>query len=242
VSSLFDIPAQLAMLLSLAAATAGHEPPAPLKPAREHHAAIAAEPLVGPMRFGERAWLRALHESGVEAQGYASRVFVTSGGRYYVPATERQRILEARTDAALAARVARAAAERNAMRLRAATKRAPAAGDLYIAHIFGPEVAISLLRAVGEDADAPLKARLPALAAAVAEIDEVRGKTLSVSQFYRQLAGALREPPRLVAIGLKPSVADAPGATADADEAERPMLAWQARVDAAKVESGSAPQ
>src|SRR5262245_30053994 len=100
------------MLLSLAAATG--QGPADAGFSGPPTDAVALEPLAGPLRFGERAWLRALHENGAQAEGYGSRVFVTSGGRYYVPTeVERRRILDARDNSALAARVARAAAERN---------------------------------------------------------------------------------------------------------------------------------
>jgi hypothetical protein len=121
-SSLLDVPAQLALVLSLAASTAGNEPPtAPVAETAAPAASIAVTPerLEGPLRFGERAWLRALKEAPTEAgaDSYAARIFITSGGRFYIPtAVERRRILDARHDAALAARVARTFAESNARR------------------------------------------------------------------------------------------------------------------------------
>ena len=165
-SSLFDVPAQLAMLLSLAASTAATDSSA-VSVAAEHAApvadvAVVSEPLEGPLRFGERAWLRALHENAKEAETIGARVFVTSGGRYYIPSpNDRDRILAARNDAELGARVARASAERNAARMRAALHRAPTAGDLYIAHVFGVGTAISLLKAAGEAPDTALAKLFP---------------------------------------------------------------------------------
>ncbi len=95
------------MLLSLAASTAATDSSA-VSVAAEHAApvadvAVVSEPLEGPLRFGERAWLRALHENAKEAETIGARVFVTSGGRYYVPSpNDRDRILAARNDAELA--------------------------------------------------------------------------------------------------------------------------------------------
>jgi hypothetical protein len=227
------------MLLSLAASTAGHEPTAAAVTAELAAApdvAVVSEPLEGPLRFGERAWLRALHENPSEAgaDGYSGHVFVTSGGRFYVPtASDRQRILDARNDFVLAARVARAAADRNAIRMQAALHRKPTAGDLYIAHVFGPETAISLLEAAGKSPDAELKKRFPELAGIG---QDASAGPMTVGQLYRRLSGALREPPRLVAIGLKPSVADAPRQDLLAESAQDSKVAWQTQVNVAKAD------
>ncbi len=103
------------------------------------------------MRFGERAWLRALHENAEVAETIGARVFVTSGGRYYLPTpADRPRVMAARTDDDFAARIAYSAAVRNAAVMRAALHRAPTAGDLYIAHVFGAPTAIELIAAVDE--------------------------------------------------------------------------------------------
>ncbi len=240
-SSLFDVPAQLAMLLSLAASTAATEPSAEVAelaaPAAD--AAIVSEPLEGPLRFGERAWLRALHENPKEAEACGARVFVTSGGRFYIPTpADRSRILAVRNDPLLAARVARAAADRNAVRMRTALHRSPTAGDLYIAHVFGAETAIGLLKAASQAPDAALKAQFPALASNAAELSGDGAKApITVGQFYRRLSGALREPPRLVAIGLRPTVADAPREDLAAEHEEgAKTVAWQAQVNVAKAD------
>jgi hypothetical protein len=53
---------------------------------------------------------------------------------------------------------------------------------------------------------------------------------LTVAQLYRRLTAALREPPRLVAIGLKPSIAE----TAQAGAARAPeAIAWRTEVSIA---------
>ena len=239
-SSLFDAPAQLALVLSLAASTAGNEPPtAPVAETAAAAASVAMTPeiLEGPFRFGERAWLRALKEGPGEAgaDDYAARIFITSGGRFYIPtAVERRQVLDARNDAALAARAARTFAESNARRLHAALARAPTAGDLYIAHVLGPEAAIGLVKAAEETPDEAISKTFPELASALPELSSARPASMTVGQFYRRLSGALREPPRLIAIGLKPTVADAPPQhLADWGGPAMEAVAWQTKVSTA---------
>ena len=234
-SSLFEIPAQLAMLLSLAASTAGHD--AAVDPSKSFPTAPPGlvEPIEGPLRFTDRGWMRALYENQEEGDGLGARIFVTSSGRYYVPvASDLQHIRDTRQNAEIAMRVARAAAVRDAARIRRALKRAPATADLYVAHVFGPETAISLIEAVGRAPDAPLQGPFPTLAA----LPEVSQTPLTVAQFYRRLSAALREPPRLIAIGLR-STAAAPAT--DALNAEPPgrdnVVAWQTKVDIARAGS-----
>jgi hypothetical protein len=234
-SSLFEIPAQLAMLLSLAASTAGHDAPMEASKAFPTAAPESVEPIEGPLRFTERGWMRALYENQAEAEGLGARIFVTSGGRYYVPvASDRRRIFETRQNAEIASRVASAAAVRDATRIRSALKSAPAAADLYVAHVFGPETAISLIKEVGRAPDAPLKESFPMLAA----LPEVQGNGAppTVAQFYRRLSAALGEPPRLVAIGLRPPVVDPEPDQRNAESPARDsIVAWQAKVDIARA-------
>lgn len=229
------------MLLTLAATTAGQEPAAAVSQAGSLHTPVVIEPLEGPLRFTERTWLRALHENPQQAEDLAARVFVTSGGRFYVPvASDRRRILEARNDASLAARLARANAERNAVRMRNALDRMPAASDLYIAHVFGPETAVRLVKVVGKAPDMALKKAFPGLSASLPELGRGAAGPITVGQFYRLLSGALREPPRLVAIGLKPTVEDPPRRDSIAEQLEREDVAWQTEVNLARAERSSA--
>jgi hypothetical protein len=231
-SSLFEIPAQLAMLLSLAASAAGHDTPVDASKTFPASPPELVEPIEGPLRFTERGWMRALYENQEEADGLGARIFVTSGGRYYIPvASDRRRILDARQDAEIARRLTAAAANRDAARLRRAVKRAPVATDLYIAHVFGADTAINLMQAVAGHPDAPLSEGFPQLAA-IPEIQ--KAGPISVSQFYRRLDAALAEPPRLVAIGLKQTVADAARDVSTTEVSPRDsIVAWQAKVDVA---------
>jgi hypothetical protein len=229
VSSLFDIPAQLVMLLSLAASTAAHEPADTGVLARgAAPSTVAVVPLGGPMRFSEHAWLQALYENPGQSDGHAASIFLTTSGRYYVPtAADRTKVLDARNDAPLAAKVARAAAKRNAAVLQAALRRGPTVAELYIAHVLGPAPAIVLLKAADATPDMPLIEGFPGLAASLAESGDAR--SLTVGQFHRRLGEVLRGPPRLVAIGLKPSL----------DVAPRADTPWRANVEVAKAEGAT---
>jgi hypothetical protein len=238
-SSLFDVPAQLAMLLSLAASMATSQPTAAVAEVAVPPADVAtlSQPLEGPLRFSDHTWMRALHENGKAADAHGARVFVTSGGRYYVPPpSDRSHVLATRNDAEFAARIAWAAAARNARRMHAALHRAPTAGDLYIAHVFGAETAISLLDTAGRDPDAAFDKRFPELAGAAAVSADIKGP-ITVGQFYRRLSGALHEPPRLIAIGLRPTMAEVPRADLAVEEAaSNSTVDWLATVEVAKAD------
>ena len=226
------------MLLSLAVSTAATDPPRSMRQVPAPAAAVApiAEPLEGSFSFGERSWLRALHENAEVAETIGARVFVTSGGRYYLPApADRPRVMAARADDDFAERIAYSAAVRNAAVMRAALHRAPAAGDLYIAHLFGASTAIELIETVGEAPEAALERRFPTLLGSAAAMSTEGKDTVTVAQFYRRLSGALREPPRLIAIGLDVKPRALPMKDPGSRAPETTAVAWQARVEVTKA-------
>jgi hypothetical protein len=255
-SSLLEVPAQLALALSLAASAAGDDQGAlhmAGAAAPSAHVALVPEPLEGPLRFSEGIWLRALKEGPPDrdAQDYSGRIFKTSGGRYYVPAaTERRQILEARWDAALAARVARAFAERNARALRAGLRRPATAGDLYIAHLFGPEAALSFIKlALAKPYEAAAK-HMPELAAAAPALLSAGGSPLTLAQLYERLTDPLKERSRAVGSlagksagrssrhalpDLKPAVGETVQRMAASPVAASEAAAWRPEISAAKA-------
>lgn len=256
-SSLLDVPVQLALVLSLAASTIANDPPRPL-PASEaasqaSQAALVPQPLEGPFRFGEGMWLRALKESppDQDARDYSGSIFKTSGGRYYVPAAaERRRILKARGDGALASRVARAFAQSNARTLALALRRAPSAGELYIAHVFGPEAAINLIQlAEAKPREAAAK-HLPELAHAAPGLLGALGAPLTLAQVYKQLTAPLQqqqpsnvgsmpgerasEKAKGALLYLKPTIGVVVHRAAVLSALQSQAVAWRAAVSAAK--------
>jgi hypothetical protein len=215
-SSLFDVPAQLALALSLAA-SAGGNGSARAHPVYEAPAPPTAldifdlQTVDGPLRFSDALWFRALKESatGTDAEDVAGAIFRTSGGRYYVPASaERRRILQKRMDVGLAARIARAFGEHNAEQMQQDIQRAPTAGELYIAHLFGPEVAASFIKRVESTPDKSAAKEMPELARLAPTLVFERGASLTLEQIYERLTVPFAGLAVLPA--MKPSVLETP--------------------------------
>ncbi|MGZ5824131.1 MAG: hypothetical protein ACXWJ2_09330 [Hyphomicrobium sp.] len=243
-SSLFEVPAQLALVLTLAASGPGEVTRAAPPPV--DMAAVAPTQVLldlrheGPYRFSESSWLRALREdlpAEAALPAYSGRIFKTSSGRYYVPAAaERRPILAARANADLAARAAQAFAAHNASRLRAALRRPATAGDLYIAHVFGPEAAIAFIRQAEATPNDPAARQAPDLVPSEPE-SESGTPPLTLAQLYNRLTDPLRKFARgtaaqaavrpreqAAALDLKPTIAEA---TPPAPEWP---LAWHAEI------------
>jgi hypothetical protein len=254
-SSLLDVPAQLALVLSLAASSAGNDPPSAPPPPQT--AVVAAQAhfdfhsLEGPFRFSEGIWLRALREGLPAGEGqadYSGRIFKTSSGRFYVPsAAERRRILDARLNAALAKRVAETFAQNNALRMRAALRRRPTAGDLYIAHVFGPEAAISFIELVDAKPQEIAARQMPELAQSAPGLLYDAGAPLTLAQVYKRLTNPMRKYARSAGVmaamhaqakredslPLKPTLAEASQSAATSTSARPATLAWRAEVSLA---------
>jgi hypothetical protein len=225
------------MLLSLAVSTAATEPSMSRREVAAPAPATAplAEPLEGSFSFGEHAWLRALHENAEMAETIGARVFVTSGGRYYLPTpADRPRVMAARADEDFAARIAYSAAIRNAAVMRAALHRVPTAGDLYIAHVFGASTAIELIQTVDEAPDAALDQRFPTLIGTAAALANESKDLVTVAKFYQRLSGALHAPPRLVAIGLDLKSRGQQRQDAGSVPPGTTAMAWQVKVEVTK--------
>ncbi len=251
-SSLLDVPAQLALVLTLAASGPGNgtpTAPTPLETAAIASAQTLLDPqqLEGPYRFSESNWLRALREdlpAGEAQVNYSARIFKTSGGRYYVPvAAERRQILAARANAMLAGRAAEAFAADNAARMRVALHRPANAGELYIAHLFGPEAAIDFIQLADARPNELAAKQVPGLAQSAPEL-AADGAQMTLGQLYRRLTEPMgkfarsasaqaavraRAREQAAALDLKPTIGEAlqAGGVADA-------FAWHAEVSASR--------
>jgi hypothetical protein len=209
VSSLFDAPVQLILLL--AAVVAGHAPAAapPVEPASIVHAAR------GPFAFSETIWLTALHDGrgGDASAVYRGRIFKTSGGRIYVPVLAEQRaILAARRSAAMARAVANDLALANKASLQTRLGRAASVRDLYAAHVFGLDLAAKLAVLQAAEPEARIALVLPELGAAFPEAANLLSGAQTVAGFYQRLPDGAEA---LAQINLAlPSAADAPLQTA----------------------------
>lgn len=205
------------------------------------------EPREGPFSFSEGIWLRAVKESAEGDRNEAARIFKTSGGRFYVPAAqEREKILNARFDVLRASRVARAFAQMNARAMAPAIKRHPTSGDLYLAHLFGPEVATAFIRLAAKRPGDLAAEHLPGLLETAPDALFDHGKPVTLAALYERFTRPLRgrAPPARVSLregasggasvsvpALKPTlVAPEPQ---DDDHASALALAWRGEVKGA---------
>ena len=212
-----DLPQHLMMVLSLAAATVRAEPPGspapqPAAATAIHQTRLAAGtgPREGPYRFSEQVWLRALKELPATPGGEQDRelIFVTSSGRYYVPAAgPRDLILAARHDPERAAAVARALAEDNARALQRETAVEATAADLYVAHMAGRPTALALVKLAKTQPQAQVAKVLPALLAALPQLAHPGAKPLTIGEadsVLRHALGVREEAPVVATVEAQP--------------------------------------
>lgn len=165
-SAVLDIPMQLALVLMLALGQPAGEA---REPGDMTVVAMRAAP-ANPLAFSRSSWLDAMGQMRADKRfaRYAGRIFRTSSGEVYVPVERERREIEAlRSDAMIARYVAEAFARANAAALKDVLGRAPAASDLYLAHLAGPRVAAQFRQQLGRDARAIAATALPELAEAV---------------------------------------------------------------------------
>ena len=206
-SSLFDAPAQLVMLL--ASVVAGQEPveSTEIEPIR---AAIVEQ---GPYAFSETNWLAAIRKGfgGASLEPFRGRIFATSSGRLYIPVVaEKNDILAARQRTPEARAVALGEARFNAAELRNRLGREAGVKDLYAAHMLGLDVAARLAWLKATRPNALAATALSDLAASFPQAVMQKGAPVTVAEVYRRLPEA---PHQNVALGL--STSDGRGEASD---------------------------
>lgn len=165
-SAVLDIPMQLALVLMLALGQPAGEA---REPGSMQAAAARAAP-ANPFAFTPSSWLDAMAQMRADKRfaGYANRIFRTSSGEAYVPVERERREIEAlRSDAMIARHVAEDFARANAAALKDVIGRAPSLGELYLAHLAGPRLAVQFRRALGRNEGAIAATATPELAEAV---------------------------------------------------------------------------
>ncbi|MFM9940137.1 MAG: hypothetical protein ACKVP7_11650 [Hyphomicrobiaceae bacterium] len=192
-SSVFEIPLQLALVLQLAAVDpasltmAGAEPPVPSRVSTEAFA------------YSDQRWFDVVSLHGARAgQGrLAARIFRTRSGLVYVPLdAERREIAHKRSETAVVVAVTRFAAADNAAWLAQELGRAPTADELCLAHLASRAEAMALITA-GRDVTAFDSARPASEFAPAAALEQpalffagTRART--VLEVQRQIVAALR--------------------------------------------------
>jgi hypothetical protein len=130
-----------------------------------------------------------------------------------------------------------------------ALRRAPSAGELYIAHVFGPEAAINLIQlAEAKPREAAAK-HLPELAYVAPGLLGALGAPLTLAQVYKQLTAPLQQRPSDVGsipgerasekakgalLYLKPTIGVVVHRAAVLSALQSQAVAWRAAVSAAK--------
>ncbi|MEZ5971097.1 MAG: transglycosylase SLT domain-containing protein [Hyphomonadaceae bacterium] len=102
----------------------------------------------GLFQFVESTWLDMVRRHGAEHGLGAEATALQNGAN----AETRRNILALRSDPEISARMAGELARENAATLQARLGRAPSAGELYAAHVMGPNGAVRLIDAAAQDA------------------------------------------------------------------------------------------
>lgn len=194
-SSVLEIPTQIAMALTLAANMTGADYDYLVKTAaRESSFKAAAQSrtssATGLFQFIEETWLRTLKEDGpaLGLGDVAAKITKSRSGRYFVASPrERRDILNLRNDPRISALMAGAYTKRNAEALSEGIGRAPTSGELYLAHFLGPRDAIRMIELLNSAPRMRADHAFPAAAKANRSIffDDRRPRT--VREVYRRL-------------------------------------------------------
>ena len=154
VSSLLEIPQNIALALSLASSATGADYDYLVQTAYresrfEAKAQAPTSSAQGLFQFIEETWLMTVKNDGARfgLADYAARIFKTRTGRHYVPdLKERKKILGLRRDPKISSLMAGVFARNNADRLAGDIGRKPTAGELYLAHFLGATDAIRMIK------------------------------------------------------------------------------------------------
>jgi len=151
--SIADLPAQIALALSLASSSTGADYHYLVNTARtessfQAEAKAPTSSAQGLFQFIEETWIRTIKDEGprLGLAKYATWISKTAGGRYQVDTPEhRALLLKLRNDPKVAAMMAAAYARQNEEFVRSAIGRRPTSDELYIAHFLGPADAVRLI-------------------------------------------------------------------------------------------------
>ncbi len=152
-TALADMPAQVALALSLASSHTGADYDYLVKTARSEssfqaEAKAPTSSAQGLFQFIEETWIRTIKDEG-DRYGlgkYAGMITKTQAGRYIVDSpADRATILALRKNPKVSAMMAGAYAKRNADYVAGEIGRQPTSDELYIAHFLGPADAAKMI-------------------------------------------------------------------------------------------------
>jgi hypothetical protein len=190
--SLAELPAQIAMALSLASSTTGTDLDYLMRTAERESsfqadARAATSSAEGLFQFIEETWIRTIKDEGAcfGLEAYADLIEKREDGRYVVAdAKSRRAILALRRDPNVSAVMAGAYARRNAEMIREEIGRRPTSAELYIAHFLGPSDAVRLIKLRDTQSYLSAPDLFPKAADANGKIFYANGRPRSVGQVY----------------------------------------------------------
>jgi hypothetical protein len=147
----------------------------------------------GLFQFVDQTWLSTLKQHGAKYgyARYADLIQQGVNGHYYVPGGgARAAVMDLRLDPHAAALMAGELAADHAAYLRGRVGREPTAGELYCAHVLGPQGSAKLIDAVRVSPGASAPALFPQAAGANRAIFYREGRPATVAQVYANLTAA----------------------------------------------------
>ena len=151
----------------------------------------------GLFQFVDQTWLATLKRHGAKYgyARYADLIGQGSDGRYFVSGSEaRQAVMDLRLDPHAAALMAGELATDHASYLRGRMGRDPTAGELYAAHVLGPQGSARLIEAVQRSPRLAASELFPEAAAANHPIFYRDGHAASVTEVYDNLTKGANAP------------------------------------------------
>ncbi len=155
-------------------------------PGARAHTSSAA----GLFQFVDQTWLATLKRHGAKYgyARYADLIGQGADGRYYVNGADaRQAVMDLKLDPHAAALMAGELASDHASYLRGRVGRDPTAGELYAAHVLGPQGSARLIEAVHRSPNLAANTLFPEAAAANHGIFYQSGRPATVTQVYDNL-------------------------------------------------------
>ncbi len=147
----------------------------------------------GLFQFVEQTWLSTLKTHGAKYgyARYADLIQKGADGRYHVEGAEARRaVMDLRLDPHAASLMAGELTSDHASYLRGRMGRDPTAGELYAAHVLGPQGSAKLIEAVRTSPQASAAALFPDAAQANRSIFYRDGRAASIGEVYADLTRA----------------------------------------------------
>ena len=161
----------------------------------------------GLFQFTDQTWLATLKQHGAKHgyARYADLIQQGAGGRYFVPGGEaRSAVMDLRLDPHASALMAGEMTVDHAAYLRGRVGREPTRGELYAAHVLGPQGSAKLIAAVEASPRASAAAMFPEAAGANRPIFFRAGRAATVSEVYADLTAGAVAPSAPPATSVEP--------------------------------------